>query len=763
MVTPNQIGRYRIECELGRGGMGVVYAGYDDQLDRPVAVKTIGVAEADPLQRKRFAREAKAAARVRHPNVCQIYEIAEADDEPFIVMELLEGESLATRLGRGALPLIEAIAVADEILAALVALHEQRMMHRDLKPSNIFLTRHGVKLLDFGLAREIPGTAVESEDETASQLTAAGSVVGTPAYMAPEQLRAQPVDGRTDLFALGAVVFEMLTAKRPFAGATALEIYDQTMREQPMALTGSTSIRQLDGVIRRALAKRPDDRFQSAAAMRDALGLVDTSVDADDPPRAHAITRLIVLPFRLLRPDPETDFLGFAVPDAVAGALGRLDSLVVRSSATAARFSAGELDPGKIAVEADIDVVVTGSLMRVGERLRVPVQMVEVPGGTVLWSQQLEVTMRDLFQLQDEIVRHIVESLSLSLTARETRKLRGVVPASPTAYEFFLRGNQRMEPGLVDREGLLVARDLYEQCLAEDAGYAPAFVRLGRCHYLLGKGGEDSLGNFARAESSLARALELSSDNAEAHHAYALIEIDKGHAQDAMVRLVRLASESDSEPQLYKALEQACRSSGLFEASIASHEKARQLDAHILTSAYVSQWYLGSDDKALEWLPPHPAYADVIIFAMRGEEEKAIRLLKQREQLRLPPVVRDLLVSLRTLLEGEREASLEHAERCFDAGAHAEFALLASRHVAYFDEHERCIEMLGEILDHGFNPFRHLVRTDPWLGGLEAQAGYDALFDRARRAYDSAVAAFEVAGGERLLALELPSSDELVE
>lgn len=350
MTTPKRIGRYRIERELGRGGMGVVYAGYDEELQCPVAIKVIAAVQPMKRKRRRFVREARAAARIRHPNVCHLYEISEDAQEPFIAMELLEGESLSARLTRGPLPASDAIAVAQEILSALTALHEKNTVHRDLKPSNIFLTSHGVKILDFGLAREIPSAIVASEVNTESQLTQAGAIVGTVSYMSPEQLRAQPIDARTDLFALGAVLFEMVAAQRAFAGKTHLEIFHQTLHEQPLALSGSEAIRELDGVIRRALAKRPEDRFPSAESMSEALQAVKTAEDSEEQALAHAVTRLIVLPFRQLRPDPETDFLGFAVPDAISSALSRLDSLVVRSSATSARFSGQELDLNRIAL-----------------------------------------------------------------------------------------------------------------------------------------------------------------------------------------------------------------------------------------------------------------------------------------------------------------------------------------------------------------------------------------------------------------------------
>src|SRR5262245_8671680 len=220
--APARVGPYRIERTLGQGGMGVVYAAHDERLDRPVALKMIGVLAPDDQARKRFAREARAAARINHPHVCQIYEVGEDGGDPFIAMELLAGESLSERLARGTLPLAETVTASLQVLDALEALHAQGLVHRDLKPSNVFLCPRGVKLLDFGLARPVDASLVE--DVTHSRLTRSGVVVGTPQYMSPEQVYGNEVDARSDVFAAGTIVFEMLAGRPAFGGRTVVEV-----------------------------------------------------------------------------------------------------------------------------------------------------------------------------------------------------------------------------------------------------------------------------------------------------------------------------------------------------------------------------------------------------------------------------------------------------------------------------------------------------------------------------------------------------------
>src|SRR5207249_6053659 len=265
------------------------------------------------------------------------------------------------------------------VLAALSALHARTIVHRDLKPSNVFLTPHGVKLLDFGLARPQPERSLSST----GGLTRTGIVIGTPRYMAPEQMTGEAVDARTDLFALGAIMFEMLAGRPAFGGRTVVDILHATLYEQPPALTGSPAVAALDRVIRRALAKRPAERPASADVMAEELRAI-LGVDGDQTPAlARALTRLVVLPFRVLRPDPETDFLAFSLPDAIATSLSGIGSLVVRSSATAARFAGEAPDLKALAATADVDRVVMGTLLRSGDQLRAATQLVEAPGRTL--------------------------------------------------------------------------------------------------------------------------------------------------------------------------------------------------------------------------------------------------------------------------------------------------------------------------------------------------------------------------------------------
>ena len=746
----DRIRHYRILSKLGEGGMGIVYAAHDERLDRRVALKLIRGGDANEQVRKRFWREARAAAALTHPGICQIHEIGEEDDTLFIAMQLLEGESLAQRLRRGPLPVTEATKVGIEVLDALEDLHGHGFVHRDLKPSNLFLTPHGMKLLDFGLVRQLPEFTAEL-DETPSQLTQAGALMGTPRYMSPEQLRGGVVDARTDLFALAAILFEMLTGRHAFPGGAIAEIFHSTLYEEPPALGGSAAAAALDRVIRRALAKIPDDRPPTAAAMARELRKVLPLENSGGVPRVVAMARLIVLPFRVLRPDPEIDFLAFSLSDAITSSLSGLDALVVRSSLAATRFAGENSDLKRIATEAEIDVVVTGTLLRSGEELRVSAQLVEAPSGTLIWSQTNQVTLRDIFQLQDGLVKRIVEALSLPLTAREHRILRHDVPSSPTAYEFYLRGNQLIQQlGLGASKSFAVARDLYLRCLEDDSGYAPAWARLGRCHRLLAKAGEETPDNLAKAESSLKRALELNPGLALAHKLYAQLETDLGHPLDAVTRLLRHAPPESTDAELFAGLVHACRYCGLLEASLAAHERARRLDPRISTGVRHTYWLLGKYERALEEQASQPFYFEALALASLGREAEALSILREREREPQPEGLRAFIASLRALLEGKREEGIEATEKALAHFQDPEARYYLARQLARLGARERALAELRKAVEQGFHCSQALVR-DPWLDQMHGAPEFASILERAESSRRMAAASFIDAGGERLL------------
>lgn len=740
------IGRYRVRRKLGAGGMGIVYAAEDERLGRPVAIKKLHRDSEDPSARERLWREARAAARVNHPNVCQVYEIAEENEEPYIVMELLEGESLATRMARGPLAVAEAAPILLDVLNALDALHRAGFIHRDLKPSNIFLTAHGVKLLDFGLARRHAGSA-EGTGVSALDLTKSGMLAGTPRYMSPEQAKSEPVDARTDIFAAGALLFEMISGQAAFSGKTPIEVFHSIVTDQPPALGGSPRVAAVDRVIRGALAKKKEDRLPTAAAMAEALRAALLSEEsATNPAPARPMTRLIVLPFRILRSDPETDFLSFSLPDAISSSLSGLSTLVVRSSLAAARY-AGTADLKTIAAEMDVDVVLTGSLLRAGGSLRVTVQLVEAPEGVLRWSQTSDVAIDDIFRLQDGIVRETLESLALPLTTRERRLLGSDVPATAHAYEFYLRANQLAS----ESKNWQVSADLYRECLRDDPNYAPAWARLGRIERLLAKffpeGHEHRLKN---AEEAFERALQLNPDLSLAHNYYSQFEVEEGRTKEALARLLARATSGSSDPDIYTGLVHVLRYCGFLEASLAADACARRLDPAVRTSVGFTNFFLGDYEKAISNDTAHRPFLRFYALAALGRIDDALAGFREFVN-QFQDTGQYMFRTQIAALEGNRDACREAIERCRQLGFRdPEGRYLLGRTYAFIGDVEPALEMLSGVVETGFFCVPALMK-DPWLDPVRAAPQFREIVRRAEDRQREAAAVYSKSRGESAL------------
>lgn len=410
MVGTELGGRYRVEESLGRGGMGRVFAATDQQLGRRVAVKLLREELTDAVAQERFMREARSAAALSHPHACRLYEVGEHDGLTFLVMELLEGELLSDRILRALLPAVEAVAIMLPLMSAVTALHELGLIHRDLKPSNVFLTPQGVKLLDFGLARHTHMDAAF----TAPALTMAGSVAGTLRYMAPEQVTGDPVDERTDVFALGVMLFEMLTGHIPFNAETNVDWLKAVLNDDPQPL-GRPELLALEPVVLRALQRRSADRFASvrematvleAAMTPEASKVADVAQDRRDA--------IVVLPFRGLQEDADVAFLQLGVPEAITAALSGDARWRVLSNREAMRFD-DTADLTTIGRELRVDRLLTGTFLRSGTQVRVTAQLVSAVDGTVLWSNTAQHAFDDVLTLQDDICRQILSALPAAI------------------------------------------------------------------------------------------------------------------------------------------------------------------------------------------------------------------------------------------------------------------------------------------------------------------------------------------------------------
>jgi serine/threonine protein kinase len=742
----DRLGKYEIVASLGSGGMGDVYRALDPRLEREVAIKVIRSLSSNTEAQARLWREARAAASVSHPGVCQIYDVGESDEQLFIVMELLTGQSLASRLKDSPFKPDEAVTTTLGILGALVALHSRHIVHRDLKPSNVFLTRDGVKLLDFGLARS--RQSVSGLEQT---LTQTGMVVGTPRYMAPEQWSDASLDPRSDLFATGAMLFEMLSGQPAFPGNDLMQVYHAVMSAQPAALTGSNSVAAIDGVIHRALEKRPEDRYQSAEAMAQALRSALTLTTDTSTVTVRPSTRLIALPFRMLRPDAEVDFLSYSLPDAILSSLAGIQSLVVRSTLAGAGYTTdGGVDLKKIGAEAGVDAVLCGTLLKAGGQIRVSAQLLEASSGTILWSKTVQLELKDIFEVQDQLAKAIVESLSIPLSAGDQRRLRRDLPASARAYEFYLRGNQLA----YDPSMLPVAREMYQSALDEDPEFAPAWAKLGRIHRILAKyGAEGADDHLRKADVAFKRALEINPDLSVAHNLYSHFEIESlGRAKEAMARLLGRMRSQSADPELFAGLVIACRFCGLLDASVAAERHARRLDPNIRTSIAYTHFMRGDWERAIASDKEDLRWVTNYTLPILGRAEEAIAAYQLIAQRRLPRTITLMMGASQQVLEGRREEALdtirEFTSRPFDP----EGVYLIARTVAKLEEHSWALDLLAHVIEAGFF-CPQILLCDPWLDPVRNDRRFNGIVARARERSQDAEAEFRRLGGDQLLAL----------
>ena len=527
-MSSTTLGPYQLVTKLGEGGMGVVYRARDTRLGREVAVKVLPAELADsPERRMRFEREARAAAALNHPNLLTVHDVGLDGGTPYLVTELLEGETLRQVLREGACSPASAVTWGLGIGRGLAAAHAKGVVHRDLKPDNVFLTADGgLKILDFGLAKIL---AQETEDatqaETVTDDTEAGRVLGTMGYMAPEQLRGEPVDVRTDVFALGCVLYEMLAGRRPFVGGSSAEHASAVLRDDPPPLDEALPL-PLRTVVRRCLEKRPASRYHSAGEVVAALEAIDPStlsgISGAAPARSIRIASsagepaVAVMPFANLSGDPDQEYLCDGMAEEILGAIGKVRGLKVLARSSSFAFKGKEADPRKVGTTIGADHLLEGSIQRAGDRIRISARLVQASDGTQLWSDRYDRTISDIFALQDEISVEVANQLRTALLPDELSKLRRRHLPDRKAHDLFIRGRHlwyRRAPG-----DMMRAVELYERAIEIDPLYAEPHVGIAEVFIVLGIANlipANTARERTRQEATLA--LELDDELGAAH------------------------------------------------------------------------------------------------------------------------------------------------------------------------------------------------------------------------------------------------------
>jgi serine/threonine-protein kinase len=538
--------RYRIERALGRGGMATVFLAEDLKHGRRVAIKVLDPEVAAAIGAERFLGEIATVARLTHPHILPLHDSGVADGLLFYVMPYVEGESLRDRLAREKqLPLEDALRIAREVADALDYAHRRGIVHRDIKPENILLDEQHATVADFGVARAIAAVGDE-------KLTRTGVTVGTPSYMSPEQVTGGSVDTRSDVYALGCVLYEMLAGQAPFTGPTAESIVFQHLNAAPprVTLLRPSVPGQVEQVITKALAKTPADRFATGAEFADAAGLLGdlTSVRSQRPAARPASARkgppsVAVLPFVDMSPAKDQEYLGDGIAEELINALVRVRGLQVVARTSAFAFKGANVDVREIGRRLDVDTVLEGSVRTSGNRLRVTAQLISVADGFHLWSERFDRELVDVFAIQDEISLALVAKLKGELLAGEETALRRRSTADHEAYNLYLKGLHFLYRP--DPESLARALSFFRDATVRDPDFALAHAGMATVYANLG------IMNLAppaqmlpKARAALKRALELDPDLAEAHLGSAVLafwfEWDWDEAERSMERALTL-------------------------------------------------------------------------------------------------------------------------------------------------------------------------------------------------------------------------------
>jgi serine/threonine protein kinase/Flp pilus assembly protein TadD len=706
----SRLGPYEILAPLGEGGMGTVYRARDPRLGREVAIKTILEPRAgDPEARMRFTRETRAVAALSHPNILAIHDVGEDGDVTFAVMELLEGETLRSRLDRGPLPVAEAVATVARIAEGLAAAHSRGIVHRDLKPANVFLTVDGVKILDFGLARDThPLRGAASDVATLSQMTTPGALVGTVDYMSPEQVRGDAADARSDVFALGVVLHETLAGRRPFDRPTAAETMAAILKDEAPALPPDVPV-ALGRLVSRCLEKDSGRRSLSARDVaaelrgREALPAADEKIDS-----------LAVLPFADLSPARDQEYFCDGLADELIDALSRVRGLRVASRTSSFQFKGTAPDVREVGRRLGVRAVLEGSVRKAGDRLRVTVQVTDVVQGFSLSSQRYDRALADVFAIQEDLAEKVVAALKVTLSEGERRVLEAPT-TNLRAYDLYLRARGLFSQFRV--EAMASARELFRRAVEADPDFAHALTGLaGACAWLYQWRGREPE-RLEEALAASAQALALRPDLAEAHSARGYALSLAGQAEEAERRF---RSAIELNPRLFEA--------HYFYAR-ACLEQGRLADAARLF------------ERAADVRPEDFASRSLLSLALRGlgQEEGARRAgqdavaVAARHLERNPEDVRAVYMTGMALIRLDDPArGLEYLERALamdpsDGGTLYNVACgyaLAGRT-------EQALDMLEKAIDRAITNL-DWIANDPDWEPLRDHPRFRALLDRLR-------------------------------
>jgi serine/threonine protein kinase len=705
------ISHYKILEKTGEGGMGVVYKAEDIKLKRTVALKFLPQElMRDKEANERFIQEAQAAAALNHPNICTVYEIDEANSRYFIAMEFIKGHSLKEKIASGPLAIDESLEIASQIAEGLLEAHNKGIIHRDIKPTNIMMTQRAqVKIMDFGLAKL----------EWGVDLTKTATIMGTVAYMSPEQAVGEKTDHRTDIWSLGCILYEMLAGERPFKSTHDQATIYSILNEEPEPIA---SLRKdlpvgFEMILFACLQKDPRNRYRNMDDLLSDLRSIDLEDKTQVLKTVHAKEEppsIAVLPFVNMSADPENEYFSDGLSEAILNSLTKIKDFKVVARTSAFSFKGKDADVREIGKQLDVNKLLEGSVQKAGNRLRITAQLINVADGYHLWSERFDRKMDDVFAIQDEISLAIVDNLKLNLLKGEKTKLIKRHTNNPLAYNFYLKGryfyNKRTE------EDTKRSVEYFERALEKDpefalayAGLADAYSNFGFYHWmsyeeahskakdlaLKGLDVDDSVGEthtayancilwfefkWVEAEKEYEKAIELSPSDVQAHHMYAHLLECSGRFDEAIAEMEKALELEPVSIILNNCMANILFFSGDYDGAIGMFQRTIEMDPNFpLQYLWLGRTYLqvGELDKAIETFEKGTQFPSVnanvlgglgLAYALSGRDKDARRGHDQLYELSKMRTIDPYFIAYVHMGLGEIDKTFESLNKCFKVG-----------------------------------------------------------------------------------------------
>lgn len=688
--------------------MGDVYRARDPQLGRIIALKTIRAAPDDAGATRRLMTEARAAAALSHPNIAQMYDVGESNGIPYVAMEYVEGELLEARLAEGPLPVSDLLGLGGALANALAEAHRRGVVHRDIKPANIMITPNGhPKLLDFGIAKLQPVMTLSGESTPGE--TQPGVVLGTVDYMSPEQGLGEEVGPSTDVFSLGVVLYRMAAGVLPFAAPTAAGVIAQILNHNPAPLTQFRADLplELQQVIRRCLEKISSARYADGSALAQAFA----RIPAPEQGKANQRIPIAVLPFQDVSAGKDNEYFSAGLTDEITVDLSSLGSLAVVSRTTASRYRGASQDIRAIAAELNVRYVLEGTVRKAGDAVRITAQLVDAVHDSPLWSGKYKGTLADIFEIQEEVARQIVEALRVALTPTEKVTLEKRSTSDAVAFDLYLRGRHLL--GATTKKDLQQALPLFEAALARDGRYAAAYAGLAEACAAYYEYYDRRENWLDRAIESALKALAYDARLPEASAALGLAQFNKGALQEALAAC-RRAIELDPANYIgYWILGRIDYVTGRTDDAIAVLEKVVELNAEFYPAYFTLRMVCQSAGKEAIYRPHLLHLVDEVFprYLTRNPDDARARNSYGMELTEAGRAEQGLREVQRALSEAGDDPLILYATACY-------FARFGNRDVA--------MDLLRQAVAGGFTNFAYLAQ-DPDLRSLRTDPSYQEL------------------------------------